>query len=159
MAIPNIVGVSGNRSSRIVCNCNDVTLQVLDEIVCNIIVTDSANGAVQIIQRNQGIASPRFLDDIRSVKSIRMENAVHRFGGTNAVLVIGIGIPVKGFQLSSLFPSQGMTEVRGGVALRVFIISYCPYFVKKNSTFECFQSNVEKLIYVIFKIRIAYCYE
>ena len=39
--------------------------------------------------------------------------------GTDAVGVVGIGVAVEGLQLSTLFPSQSMTEIGSRVALGV----------------------------------------
>ena len=48
-----------------------------------------------------------------------MENTVYRLAGADAVGIVGVGIAVEGFQLSSLFLGQGMTEVINRVALDI----------------------------------------
>ena len=51
-----------------------------------------------------------------------MENAVNRLARSDAVCIVGIGVAVKGLELSSLFPCQRVSEIRSGVAL--CIVSY-----------------------------------
>ena len=53
-------------------------------------------------------------------------------GNTNTVVVILVGVTIKRLKLTSLFPSQGMTEIIGRVAVDRIIISYSILFVKKK---------------------------
>ena len=43
----------------------------------------------------------------------------NRFACSDAVRIVGIGIAVKGLELSAFFPSQSVTEIRDRIALRV----------------------------------------
>ena len=61
-----------------------------------------------------------------------MSNTVDRLARSDAVCIVGVDIVVKGLKLTSLFPSQRMTEIRDWVSVDI-IISYLPLFVNKNS--------------------------
>ena len=73
---PCIVGISCNYCTGCIGNRNNITLQVLIEIICRAIVFDSANCAVKVVQVLVGIfratAGIRYklLDDVRFVKDI-----------------------------------------------------------------------------------------
>ena len=112
---PRIVNVLGYNRAGIVGNCNNVALQVFIEIICSTVILDSANRAVKIVERNERVAIPRFLDNVRAVKRIFMLNAIYSFGNTNTFIVVLVRIAAKCFELSALFPSQSVTEVGGTV--------------------------------------------
>ena len=75
---PRIVGISCNNRSGVVGDRNDIALQVLIEIVCGIVMFDSANRSVKAIQvlidifRAIAGIGHDLLDDVRSVKDIIM---------------------------------------------------------------------------------------
>ena len=48
-----------------------------------------------------------------------MLHAVYRLGSSDSIGVVGIGIIIKGLELPTLFPGQGVAEIGGRVALRV----------------------------------------
>ena len=50
-----------------------------------------------------------------------MLDTAHGFRGADAVCVIGIGVGVEGLKLPSLFPGQGVTEIRGRVPLGIVL--------------------------------------
>jgi len=89
---PRIIGISCNDSTRIIGNRDYITLKVLIEIICSTVISNSANGSVEIVQGNKSIAAPDFLYDIRSVKNVFMLNSVYRFGYSYSVIVVFIGI-------------------------------------------------------------------
>ena len=51
-----------------------------------------------------------------------MFNSVNGFRGTNTVRIVGISITIKALKLTSLFPSQSVTEVLNRVALSIVLI-------------------------------------
>ena len=73
---PCVIDVSRNDCAGCVRNRNDITLQVLIEIICRAVVFDSANGSVKVVQVLVGIFRAavgiryKFLDNVRSVKDI-----------------------------------------------------------------------------------------
>ena len=56
-----------------------------------------------------------------------MSNSIDCLAYADTVGVIGVGIAVKGFELSAFFPSQGMAEVGGG------IVALAPLYVSSLS--------------------------
>ena len=119
---PRVVGVSCNSFSVLVYNRNYVTLKILDEVVGNIVVENTANAVLIIVERDKRIAVPSLTENLGSVKSIFVLDTIYNLRGTNAVCIVGILNVVKLLELTSLFPSQVMTEVGGGVALTHYII-------------------------------------
>ena len=73
---PCVIGVSRNDCAVCVRNGNYIALQVLIEIVCGLVVFDTTNCSVEVVQVLVGIfratAGIRYklLEDIRSVKDI-----------------------------------------------------------------------------------------
>ena len=71
-----MLGISCNYCTGCIGNRNNITLQVLIEIICRAIVFDSANGAVKVVQvlvdifRAAAGIRYKLLEDIRSVKDI-----------------------------------------------------------------------------------------
>ena len=90
-----------------------VTLLVLDEVVGHIVVENTTNVVLVVIEGNKSIASPSFTENFRAVKGVGMLNFADCFARPDTVGVVGVNIVVKGFQLSVFFPGQSMTEVRG----------------------------------------------
>ena len=136
---PSIIGISRNRCTFIIGNCNDIALQVLIEIICGAIILDSANCAVEVIKilidvlRTIANVRNNFLNDVCTIENILMNFTACGFLNTNTFVVILVGVRTKSFKLSALFPSCRCAEVVGRVAVCIFIISYQPLFVKKNS--------------------------
>ena len=48
-----------------------------------------------------------------------MGHAVYRLGGTDAVGIVSIAVGIKGLQLPSLLPDQGMSQICNRVALGI----------------------------------------
>ena len=118
---PGVVGISCNRQAVGIFDFDDVTLQVLVEIVCRVIVDDTANAVLVVVQRNQRAVTTGFLQDLGSVELVGVQYAVNRLACADAVGVVGVthdgavGLG-KSLQLAALFPRQGTTEVGDGVA-------------------------------------------
>ena len=110
---PSVVRISCNSLSILVNDSNYVALQVLDEVVGNIVVENTAYRILIIVERNKRIVPPCFTENFRAVKGVGMLNFADCFARPDTVGVVGVNIVVKGFQLSVFFPGQSMTEVRG----------------------------------------------
>ena len=135
---PSVITVFRNNGSRFVCDRNDVTLQILIEIVCSPVVFQTTNRSVKIIQILVYIAVAvatgifnNFFQDICPVKDVFMDLAVLGFLDPDSVVVVAIGNLVKCFELSAFFPCQRMSKISGRVAVG-FIISYNPFFVNEK---------------------------
>ena len=63
--------------------------------------------------------------------SLKMATTYY-LGDTNTVIVVLVSVTIKRLKLTSLSPSQGMTEIIGRVAVDRIIISYSILFVKKK---------------------------
>jgi len=113
---PGVVGISCNQDTVGILDSDDVTLQVLMEIICRVVVDDTANRVLVVIQRNQGTVAPGFLQDLGTVELVGVQYTVNRLACSDAVSIIGVFDVVERLKLASLFPSQIMTEVGDGVA-------------------------------------------
>ena len=142
---PRIVGVSCNSFGILINDGNYVALQVLEEVVGNIIVDNTADRILVVVQRRQNVSVdlvniiviPTFAQDLRSVKGIFVLNSVYGFRGANTVCIVGVvndsSIRLNELlKLSALLPGQRMTQVVDRVAL-YSIISSLPEKVNKNS--------------------------
>ena len=67
---PCVVGISCNNSADPVSDFNDIALQVLVEIVRCIVVDDTADRVLVVVQRNQGTVAPGFLQDLGAVELV-----------------------------------------------------------------------------------------
>ena len=99
------------RCTICVCNGNYIALQVLDEVVGNRVVENPANAVLVIIERNKRVFSPSLTENLGAVNGISMENAVTLFARSDAVCIVGILNVIKLLELTSLFPSQSMSEI------------------------------------------------
>ena len=99
---PGIVGVSCYGLCILVDDRNYVALQILLEIVRYTVILDAANTVLVVIQGDQGVAVPSLSQYFSTVKNIIVSNSIDCLARPNAVGVIGVGIAVKGFQLSAL---------------------------------------------------------
>ena len=108
---PCIVSVLCYRYAVCVRNSNDIALQVLDEVVGNRVVENPANAVLVIIERNKRVFSPSLTENICAVKRVGVENAVTLFARSDAVCIVGILNVIKLLELTSLFPSQSVTEI------------------------------------------------
>jgi hypothetical protein len=116
---PSIVGVVCNYITLVVCDGNNVALQVLKEIVCVIIIDNTADRILIIVEGNKRIVSPGLTKNLCAVKSVLVLNTVDRLARSDAVCVVSIGIAVKRLELATLFPSESMTQIRNGITLCV----------------------------------------
>ena len=105
--------------SVLVNDSNNVTLQVLYEIIWGIVIKNTTNTFFIVVDRNKRIGSPRFTQDFCALKSIGVLYAPYCLARSDTIGIVGIGITVKRLQLSALFPCQRMTEILDGVALLV----------------------------------------
>ena len=78
----------------------------------------------------------------------RPQASIYCLARTNAVCVVGVFDVVKLLELSTLFPSQRMTEIGGRVALSYFIIPNQVRKVKKNRPRHCRGRKNEKLFFL-----------
>ena len=101
LATPSVVRVSCNSLGCLVYNSNDISLQILDEVVGNIVVKNTANAVLVVVQRNEGVFAPSFFEDLGAVQRVGMRYTTHRLAGTNTVGVIGVGVAVEGRKLSA----------------------------------------------------------
>ena len=124
---PGVVGVACYNFALVVGNGNNIPLQVLKEIVCVVVVDNTADGILVVVERNKGIVTPGFLEYLSSVKSVLVLNAVYSLACSYAVGILGICITVKLLELASLFPSQSMTEVLNRVALSIILNRFTLY--------------------------------
>ena len=116
---PGIVGVAGYSFGILIHDLNDITLEILVEVERRIIVKDTTDRLLVVVQRNQGIlvglcrliVVPALTQNLGAVQGIHMLNAIHGLAGTDAVGIVGIGVTVKGLQLSALFPGQRMAQI------------------------------------------------
>ena len=121
---PGVVSISRYNLGILVNDCNYVALQILLEIVRHTVILDAANTVLVVIQGNQSITAPSLSQYFSTVKNIIVSNSIDSLTCADTVGVIGIGIAIKGFELSALLPDKGMTEVSGGIALQIPVYSY-----------------------------------
>ena len=62
---------------------------------------------------------PIFLQNLCAVQNVAASDAIDGPAGTNTICIIGILNIVKGLQLPTLLPNQGMTQVVCGIALGI----------------------------------------
>ena len=118
---PGVVGVACNRLCVLINDGDYVTLNILDEVVGNRVVKNTAYGILVIVKRDKRIAVPSLTENFGTVERIGVENTVNRLARSDAVCIVGVDIVVKGLKLTSLFPSQSMTEVLNRVAIIVYV--------------------------------------
>ena len=108
---PCIIGVSCNCLRILVNDSNDITLQVLDEVIGNGVIENPANAILVIIERNKRVFSPSLTENLSAVKRVGMKNTIYFFARSDAVCIVGILNVIKLLELPSLFPSQSMSEI------------------------------------------------
>jgi len=99
-----------------VCNGDNVILQILKEVVGGIVVEDTADTVFVIVQGNQGVVAPGFAEDLYTIQRIGVLYPVNGLTGTDAIGVVGIGVAVKRLELSALFLRQVFTPIFDEVA-------------------------------------------
>ena len=67
---PSIVRVSCNGLSVLINDSDYVALQILDEVVGNSVVKNTANAVLVVIEGNKSISIPSFAEDLGTVESI-----------------------------------------------------------------------------------------
>ena len=129
---PSIIAISADDATVLVGDCNDVSLQVLLEVVRFTVVDNTADRILVIIQRNQNILIslclliivPALTQDLGAIQDVIMLDTCDRLTGTDTVGIVSVGVAVKALQLAAFFPSQGVTEVRNEVALLTPVYNY-----------------------------------
>ena len=107
---PRIVRVFGNSFCVLVNDSDNITLKVLDEVVGNVVIKNTAYSILVIIERNERVVTPSFTENLGSVKNIFVLYSVDSLARSDAICIVGILNVIKLFELSSLFPSQRVTE-------------------------------------------------
>lgn len=120
---PSIIGISCNGYACIIGDCNDVALQILIEIICSVVVFQTANSAVQIVQvlvdilREICRVGYDFLNNVGTVKDVFVNLGAYGFLNTNTIVVILVRVVAKGLKLSAPFPSYRGSKIIGRVAV------------------------------------------
>ena len=117
---PGIVGVSCNGFCILINNSNYITLKILDEIVGKVVVEDTANAVLVIVERNEGVFVPSLAENLSAVKRISVKNTVDLFAGSDAVCIVGVGIAVKGRKLSAPIIPFSLLSVKKNSSLKVY---------------------------------------
>jgi len=130
---PSVIRVFGYYCAGCISNGDNVTLKIFDEVVGRIVVNDTTYAFLIVIERNQRVTSPRFTENFCTIERIGMLYTVNSLARSDTVCIVGILDVIEPLKLSALFPSCRCAEVVGRVAVCIFIISYQPLFVKKNS--------------------------
>ena len=86
---PRIVGISRNARPVGVLDSDDVTLQVLMEIICCVVIDDTADRVLVVVQRNQGTVAPGFLQDLGAVELVGVQYAASFISGTRVLYHTG----------------------------------------------------------------------
>ncbi len=116
---PGVVVIAGYSGAAGVGNADDIALQVLLEVERLLIIDDAANGLLGIVQGNQNVFAPGFLQDLATIQCVVVLHATYSFTGSDAVGIIGVCVFAEGLHLPALFPNQGVSQIFGGVALGV----------------------------------------
>ena len=114
---PGIVGIGCDLLCILVYDGNNVALQILHEVVRNIVVKDTADRILVVIQRSQDIAIPLFPQDLGAVKGIGVLDTVNRLAGADAVGIVGVRVRVEALKLSAFLPRKSVAEISDRVAL------------------------------------------
>lgn len=85
---PCVVGIPCNNRADLVCDLNDITLQVLVEIVSRTVVDDTADRILVVVQRNQGTVAPGFFQDLGAVELVGVQYTVNRLARADAVGIV-----------------------------------------------------------------------
>ena len=87
---PSIVGISRNGLSVLVNDSNNVTLQVLDEIIRGVVIKNTTNTFFIVVDRNKRTGSPRFTQDFCTLKSIGVLYAPYCLARSDTIRIVGI---------------------------------------------------------------------
>ena len=85
---PSVVGIPCNNRADPVGDFNDITLEILVEIVRCIVVDNTTHGILVVVQRNQGTVTPGFLQDLGAVELIGVQYTVNRLACADAVGIV-----------------------------------------------------------------------
>jgi len=85
---PRVVGISCNNRADLVGDFNDITLQVLVEIVRCIVIDDTAYAVLVVVEGNQSAIAPGFLQNLGAVELVGVQYAVNRLACADAVGVV-----------------------------------------------------------------------
>ena len=87
---PSVISISCNRLSILINNSNYIALKILDEVVGNVIIEDTANAIFVIVERNKSVTPPSFAEDLCSVESISVFNSVNSLTCSDTVGIVSI---------------------------------------------------------------------
>ena len=129
---PSIIAISADDTTVLVGDCNDVSLQVLLEVVGLTVVDNTADRILVIIQRNQNILVslclliivPALTQDLGAIQDVIMLDTCDRLAGTDTVGIVSVGVAVKLLQLAALLPGQLMAQIGKRIALLVTVYNY-----------------------------------
>ena len=107
----SVIRVFRNNLCILIRNGNDVTLQVLEEVIRFAIILDTAYSIFIVIHRDNGVAAPRFFEDFGTVQNKGMLDSIYSLTRSDPVGIVGVLGIIKGLELSALLPGQGMTAV------------------------------------------------
>ena len=64
---PRVVGVSCDSLSILINDSNYVALKILDEVVGNVVVEDTANAVLVVIEGNKSVTIPSFAENFGTI--------------------------------------------------------------------------------------------
>ena len=85
---PCVVRVFSNHGSCRICDCDNVALQVLDEVVGHVVVENTANAVLVVVEGKKSISIPSFAEDLSAVKRVSVKNTVDLLAGSDATTII-----------------------------------------------------------------------
>lgn len=84
---PSVIGVYCNSFCFLVNDGDYIALKVLDEVVRNVVVKNTAYRILVIVERNKGIVSPCFTENLGAVESIGVSYAIDSLACSNTVSI------------------------------------------------------------------------
>ena len=117
---PSIVGVSCDSPSILINDSNYIALKILDKVVGNIVVENTANAVLVIVEGNKSIAVPSLAENLGAVKCVSMENAVDLLARSDTVCIVGVFDIIEILELTPLFPFKCMSKIGEGIPLRTY---------------------------------------
>ena len=109
-------------------------------------VENAADGILVVVKREQRVVAPSLTEDLGSVERVGVLHTANRLTRADAIRIVGIGVAVKGLQLSALFPGQRMTEIGGRVPL--CIVGNGLTVVASEKVVPCFVITVLLAVFV-----------
>lgn len=87
---PGIIGISHDGEGILVHDGDDVTLEILPEVERLVVVNDTADAVLVVVQRGQRIAVPSLPENLRTFQQILVADFVDRFAGADTVGIVGV---------------------------------------------------------------------